>query len=110
MDFLASQTLVSDAYLFLMALAKQTLEVYIHHANRMAWLAERALEHETRQAYDLIALDYAVNDELTDMTRAQQITGGSRGAALGVRGRPDRQAPGNQVDDGAVPARRDRLA
>ncbi len=73
-DFLASQTLVSDAYLFLMALAKQTLEVYIHHANRMAWLAERALEHETRQAFDLIALDYAVNDELTDMTRAQQIT------------------------------------
>ena len=73
-DFLNSQTLVSDAYLYLMALAKQILEVYIHHANRMAWLAERALEHETRQAYDLIDLDYAVNDDLTDMTRAQQIT------------------------------------
>jgi hypothetical protein len=73
-DFLASQTLVSDAYLYLMGLARQILEVYIHHANRMAWLAERALEHETRQTYDLIDLDYAVNDDLTDMTRAQQIT------------------------------------
>ena len=48
---------------------------YLHHANRMAWLAERALEHETRQAYDLIRLDYTINDELIDMTRAQQITG-----------------------------------
>jgi hypothetical protein len=47
-DFLAAQTLTSDAYLYLMGLAKEILETYIHHANRMAWLAERALEHETR--------------------------------------------------------------
>jgi hypothetical protein len=74
--FLMAETLNSDAYLYLMGLAKEILETYIHHANRMAWLAERALEHETRQAYDLIAIDYTTQDELTDMTRAQQITAG----------------------------------
>ncbi|HVG95944.1 MAG TPA: hypothetical protein VNK05_03525, partial [Chloroflexota bacterium] len=74
-DFLLTQDLNSDGYLFLMGLAKQTLEGYLHHANRMAWLAERALEHETRQAYDLVRLDYTTRNELTDMTRAQQVTG-----------------------------------
>jgi hypothetical protein len=74
-DFLLSKDLTSDAYLYLLGLAKQHLELYLYHANRMAWLAERALEHETRQAYDLIKLDYTSGDELADMTRAQQITG-----------------------------------
>lgn len=74
--FLLAQQLTSDAYLYLMGLAKSILETYIHHANRMAWLAERALENESRQAYDLIAIDYTTQDELTDLTRAQQITSG----------------------------------
>jgi Tc toxin complex TcA C-terminal TcB-binding domain len=73
-DFLLSKDLNSDAYLYLMGRAKEILEVYIHHANRMAWLAERALEHETRQSYDLIQTDYTINDGLADMTRAQQLT------------------------------------
>ena len=73
-DFLLSKTLNSDAYYYLLGLAKEILEVYLHHANRMAWLAERALENETRQAYDLIAIDYTTQDELADLTRAQQIT------------------------------------
>ena len=71
-DFLDSQTLTSDAYC-LLGLAREAW-ISIHHANRMAWLAERALEHETRQAFDFVKLDYAVNDGLADMTRAQQVT------------------------------------
>jgi hypothetical protein len=74
--FLGSQMLNSDAYLFLLGLAKSVLETYIYHANRMAWLAERALENETRQNYDLIKLDYTTQDELADLTRAQQLTAG----------------------------------
>jgi hypothetical protein len=74
-DFLVDKDLNSDAYLYLLGLAKQVSETYLYHANRMAWLAECALEHETRQAYDLIKLDYMIDNELADMTRAQQITG-----------------------------------
>lgn len=73
-DFLLSKDLSSDAYLYLMGLAKQISETYLHHANRMAWLSESALANETRQLYDLIKLDYMIDDELADMTRAQQIT------------------------------------
>jgi hypothetical protein len=73
-DFLLSNDLNSDAYLYLMGQAKEILEIYIHHANRMSWLAERALENETRQSYDLIQTDYSINDGLADMTRAQQLT------------------------------------
>jgi hypothetical protein len=73
-SFLLSQTLNSDAYLYLLGLAKSVLETYIYHANRMAWLAQRALENETRQEYALVALDYSTQDDLTDMTRAEQIT------------------------------------
>ena len=44
------------------ARSSETLEVYIYHATRMAWLAERALEHESGQSPDLIRRDYAVSE------------------------------------------------
>src|SRR5439155_20340358 len=73
-NFLEGMTLSSEGLEQLLALARQVTEVYIYHANRMAWLAQRALEHETRQVYDFINTSYSSGNELTDMTRAQQLT------------------------------------
>ncbi len=73
LEFLQDQTLDSNAYAGLVALAREETEIYLHHATRMAWLAQRALIHQTRREFDLIKLDYGVGDEITDMTRARQL-------------------------------------
>ncbi|MFQ5738329.1 MAG: hypothetical protein ACE5JX_04910 [Acidobacteriota bacterium] len=72
--FLQSKTLNSEALELLLGLAREVHEAYLHHAGRMAWLARRALEYQTRRNFTLPQLDYVSGDELADMTRAQRLT------------------------------------
>ncbi len=74
LDFLESQFLDVGAYDYLLALSREVTTNYLDHANRLSWLAQRSLSHETRQSFDLVATSYLSGDELQDLTQAQRLT------------------------------------
>ncbi len=73
-EFLGSLQLNSTGYAHLLGLTREVLDVYVFHANRMAWLTQRALEHESRQSSELVKTSYTTGDTYADMTRANRLT------------------------------------
>jgi hypothetical protein len=73
--FLTDERLLdSEAYAQLVSLAQQISEAYLREAIRLSWLAQRALSHETRKGFAYVSTIYDEEDEVSNLTRAQQLT------------------------------------
>lgn len=72
--YLDAETLNSEAYLYLVALNAEVASALYDRANLLAWLAQRALEHETRRSFGQVKLNYeAYDDEIYNLTRAARM-------------------------------------
>ncbi|MCB9765455.1 MAG: hypothetical protein H6739_37115 [Alphaproteobacteria bacterium] len=71
--FLQDQTLSSEGYGVLLAQARQTHEALLVHANRLCWLAQRALIHETLRYFGVVKTSYEKEGELSKLSEGQRM-------------------------------------
>lgn len=72
--YLANEVLNGTAYLYLVALNAEVAAALYDRANLLAWLAQRALGHETRRNFGQIKLNYeSYDDEIYNLTRVARM-------------------------------------
>ena len=63
-----------DGYSYLLALARETSDLYLDYAVRLSWLTQRAVANRSRKAFSIVKTWYDTEDELQQMMRAQRLT------------------------------------
>lgn len=75
LNFLNEQTLNSEGYAILLGVARQTFAQFLEAAQKLSWLAQRALENQTLRPYNYLNGGFAaLSGELQDLNRAQELT------------------------------------